>query len=228
MSAVQTFLSLFGALAAVFPITSAMSYPHKLDMHDRFSVHWFYNATESKFYFKVVANTTGWAGFAMTTNYQSPDMINYDIALGGMRGNTSYLNDYWSPKIQKPELDTKQDLTLISAAESGGITTLEFSRLADTGDTDHDVQIKNNTAIYMAWAVGQEDATDSTTFLKHADKAGGGRGHWKVAYNMMTGQVIPETTTAPTIKAAAADMRAPAILMAVTAVLQMVWVALAH
>ncbi|EDO35574.1 predicted protein [Nematostella vectensis] len=200
-----------------------MSYPHKLDMHDRFSVHWFYNATESKFYFKVVANTTGWAGFAMTTNYQSPGMINYDIALGGMRGNTSYLNDYWSSSKQKPELDTKQDLTLISAAESGGNTTLEFSRLADTGDTGRDVQIKNDTAIYMAWAVGQDDASDSTTFLKHADKAGGGRGHWKVAYNMMTGQVIPETT-----KAAAADMRAPAILMAVTAVLQIVWVVLVH
>ena len=39
---------------------------------------------------------------------------------------------------QEPDIDAQQDWSLVSGSQIGGFTTLEFSRLLDTGDTAGD------------------------------------------------------------------------------------------
>lgn len=45
-------------------------------------------------------------------------------------------------------------------------------------------------AVYFAWARGGQDATSSILFMKHGDKASGGRGHTSVGYDLFTGKEI--------------------------------------
>lgn len=86
---------LVGCLVIATVVVSAecISYSHHMKLkEDVFDVHWFVNTTDDRFYFKVVANTTGWVGLAFTTTEGAEEMINYDIALGGVRnGNETYL-----------------------------------------------------------------------------------------------------------------------------------------
>ncbi|KXJ13043.1 DBH-like monooxygenase protein 2-like [Exaiptasia diaphana] len=96
-------------------------------------------------YFKYVAKTTGWAALGWSKTASGGQMIQYDIALGGVRNtNESYLKDYYSSTLGKPTYDddVRQNLILTSATESGGFTTIEFNRETDTGDTGYDVPIQ--------------------------------------------------------------------------------------
>lgn len=56
-----------------------------------FNVSWYYNATNTRFYFRIQANTTGWAALGLTYG-DGKDMKNLDIALGGVKSGIPYLN----------------------------------------------------------------------------------------------------------------------------------------
>ncbi|KAK3715071.1 hypothetical protein QZH41_012127 [Actinostola sp. cb2023] len=194
---------ILSCLFVLFLGVESRSYPHHVTLKkDIFNVYWAYNATDQAFYFKVVAKTTGWVGFALTLEKGSANMANYDIALGGVKNNVTYLKDYWVNGKTKPTLDTKQDVIPLSASEADGTTTLEYSRKADTQDPNNqDIKIKreNDSVVYMAWARGDADANSDTDYSEHGDKAQGGRGHTAVGYNMFTGQKIePSTQTTTT------------------------------
>ncbi|XP_031553342.1 uncharacterized protein LOC116290454 isoform X2 [Actinia tenebrosa] len=138
-------------IAALYFCAESTTYPNHLTLKENvFDVHWYVNTTEDRFYFKVVANTTGWVGLAFTTYEGGEGMKDYDIALGGVRKeNETYLKDYWSTSEVKPILDSSQDLMLTSAMESNGKTTIEFNRKADTGDAA-DTPLKMNNSIFLA------------------------------------------------------------------------------
>lgn len=90
------FIASFLLVAAFVFSAESISYSHRLTLKENvFDVHWHVNTTEDRFYFKVIANTTGWVGLAFTTNEGGEDMKNYDIALGGVRSNSEkYLKVY--------------------------------------------------------------------------------------------------------------------------------------
>jgi hypothetical protein len=83
----------FLLLAVLFCGAESIVYPHHLTLKENvFDVYWYANTTDDRLYFKVVANTTGWAALGLTTNEGSAHMKNYDIALGGVRnGSMTYL-----------------------------------------------------------------------------------------------------------------------------------------
>ena len=58
--------------------------------NNKFMMSWMYNGT------KLVVNSTcqtmGWCAVGFTTTADGKGMVNYDIALGGVKENMTYLN----------------------------------------------------------------------------------------------------------------------------------------
>ncbi|KXJ14463.1 uncharacterized protein LOC110238839 [Exaiptasia diaphana] len=192
---------ILGILAVLVLHAECRSYDRHLVLKDGiFNLYYSYNATNKMFYFKVVAKTTGWVALAMTHEKGAEGMKNYDIILGGVKGvntNETYIGDYWSTTTAIPSYDNKQNVALKNAMEMDGNTTLEFSRLADTGDTSQDIKIEKGKAVYFAWARGDKDAVSNKIFQQHGNKASMGRGHTTVGYDMYTGkEITTQTTTA--------------------------------
>lgn len=52
-------------------------------------VEWSYDKHSDTLHFKVVGDTTGWLAFGFS--YKEKDMEDFDIAMGGVRNNRSYL-----------------------------------------------------------------------------------------------------------------------------------------
>jgi len=114
----------------------------------------------------MTCKTTGWCAVGFTTSSDGRNMVNYDIAVGGVTSNTPYLDDYWSTTIGTPSKDPTQNLNLIKATEAGGHTNVEFERDAETGD-DKDVQFKSNTEVWIAWAL-QSSVDGNAGLVKHS------------------------------------------------------------
>ncbi|XP_020902429.1 uncharacterized protein LOC110240950 [Exaiptasia diaphana] len=190
-----TFLVILGLLCLSI---DGMQYEHHLVLKSGvFDVYWTVNTSmiPNTVYFKYVAKTTGWAALGWSKTASGGQMIQYDIALGGVRNtNESYLKDYYSSTLGKPTYDddVRQNLILTSATESGGFTTIEFNRETDTGDTGYDVPIQNGTKTWIMWGLNPKDATDANTFAKHTEK-----GYTSLPYNMFTGKQFSSTTAQP-------------------------------
>jgi len=129
-----------------------------------FKLQWTYN--NGKLIFNMTCKTTGWCAVGFTTSSDGRNMVNYDIAVGGVTSNTPYLDDYWSTTIGTPSKDPTQNLNLIKATEAGGHTNVEFERDAETGD-DKDVQFKSNTEVWIAWAL-QSSVDGNAGLVKHS------------------------------------------------------------
>ena len=55
-----------------------------------FKLQWTYN--NSKLIFNMTCKTTGWCAVGFTTSADGQNMVNYDIAVGGVVSNAGYLN----------------------------------------------------------------------------------------------------------------------------------------
>lgn len=55
----------------------------------KFMMSWMYNGT--KLVVNSTCQTTGWCAVGFTTTADGKGMVNYDIALGGVRNMTTYL-----------------------------------------------------------------------------------------------------------------------------------------
>ena len=55
----------------------------------KFMISWMYNGT--KLVVNSTCQTTGWCAVGFTTTADGKGMVNYDIALGGVRNMTTYL-----------------------------------------------------------------------------------------------------------------------------------------
>lgn len=75
----------------------SMSYDHTLTLKEGIcEVSYTYNSSMDSFYFKLKVKTTGWAGLALTLEKGSPDMKNYDTALGGVHSSNSSNATYFN------------------------------------------------------------------------------------------------------------------------------------
>ncbi|MDD2759222.1 MAG: DOMON domain-containing protein [Methylomonas sp.] len=102
----------------------------------------------------VTAKTTGWLGIGFSAD---PLMANTDMITGGINADqTTYLTDRFSTGYSAPSADAQQNVTLTSASESDGWTSLSFSRSLNTGDSVGDYNLLNGS-YYLLWAYGSSD-----------------------------------------------------------------------
>lgn len=96
----------------------------------------------------MVVKGTGWVSLGIADN---PSMKNADYITGWVIGANTYLYDTWSIGESLPPADTerggKNDVTLVRGEEKGGVTTIVFSRLLDTGDKVADTAIVNGEMV---------------------------------------------------------------------------------
>jgi hypothetical protein len=67
-------------------------------------------------------------------------------------------------------LGGKADCSLVSSSESGGVTTITFSRKLNTGDP-YDI-VFGNSSLFLLWAYGSTDGS-GTSYPKHASTGAG-------------------------------------------------------
>lgn len=155
-----------------------------------YSVEWTVNRLTKSINFTATARTSGWVGFGFS---ESGSMNYADIIIGGVYDNkTSYFTDRHSLRPGLPDVDLSQDWYLTWASESFGLTTLNFFRNFETGDTAGDFDI-TNTPTYFIWAIGFTDE------LAHHEQ----RGAFPV--NILEEEQIvtappPEETTQPPVE----------------------------
>ncbi|XP_015776337.1 PREDICTED: DBH-like monooxygenase protein 1 homolog [Acropora digitifera] len=165
----------------------------------KFQLQWAYDKDTGMFYFNMKCKDSGWCGvgFADTTmNSDGKGMRNYDIAIGGKRGDDQYLMDYWSTGTVKPAVDELNNVTLMNATEMDGYTMVDFKRPANTGDPK-DVSIMNDTEVWIMYGSSSSDVTDQGMFGKHADDA---RQVLPMKYNLMEMAPVIPPTSASTAK----------------------------
>jgi len=121
----------------------------------------------------MVGKTTGWVsiGIGYSTAMKDSDMI-----FGWVRtdGTVQVVDTYSTGPNGPHPPDTEQggtnDITSFGGKEVNGITTIEFVRKLDTGDTK-DNPIPRNGTVKILWAVGGSDSLDS---MHDRSKAGYG------------------------------------------------------
>ncbi len=117
---------------------SSGEYDYTINVGSRFIFH--YTIVRGILYMALEEQGTGWIAIGWGG---SGDMDNYDMVIGGYNPstNSSYIFDAYSIGKVVPPPDGVQNIIDYAASESNGWTTLEFSRLLDTGDTVNDVEI---------------------------------------------------------------------------------------
>jgi len=127
------------------------------------------------------AKTNGWISCGIC---QSDSMSNCDFWTGWVEdsSNTAVLLDTWSTGESRPKED-HMDLTFLNATQSGGLTSITFSRPMKTKDTSHDYDIRNSIEV-VGWASHPKDGTASKSYSQH-NKAG-----W-IYINFVTGSTYP-------------------------------------
>jgi hypothetical protein len=132
-----------------------------------FEVRW--TSDEQNVYFGIKARTEGWVSIGLKP---SSGMKDADIILGMVSEGQAVIYDYFStgefgPHLPDTELGGSYDIIEFGGSETGGITTIEFSRALVTGDSyDHDLA---EGTIQIIWAYGSADETDQ----RHTSRGSG-------------------------------------------------------
>jgi len=144
-----------------------------------YKLYWSMDA--SYIYFKVSASSTGWMALGlsgapkMDSNKMPPGN---DIAMGFRNPlvpgcETGCINDYSTVVYDVPILDPVGNAEIVSFTEDdiNGISTMEWKRLLDTGDSANDRVITPNTDFYVLYAIQASSKPDSvTSFAPHTTK----------------------------------------------------------
>ncbi|XP_031564421.1 uncharacterized protein LOC116299844 isoform X2 [Actinia tenebrosa] len=134
------------------PSPTPSSLTNKLQFNNgNFNLTWGYLSESQEIEFKVRAKTTGYVAVGMTkTNYGMKDL---DLFFAGVTSysRTVYLKDKHVNGYKAPRQDAKQDYTLISGSQFGGITTIHCKRKLITND-NKDIQIQAGEKVYFAFA----------------------------------------------------------------------------
>ena len=70
-------------------VVHALNYATFSSGDGNFKLHWTYS--NNKLVFNMTCKATGWCAVGFTENPGGRGMVNYDIAAGGVDGNSSYL-----------------------------------------------------------------------------------------------------------------------------------------
>ncbi len=156
----------WGAMAAWFASGSAMSatcgpdttYAPTSDYSLTFRV------CDNSFVGTVTARATGWVAVGFSRDQFMPGT---DVFMAGVLPNaTAYGLDAFAFLRNPPVPDPSQDVTLLSAGESNGITSYTFTRLLNTGDSrDFDL----TDGAYYILAAFQSTSDDLTVRHSFSD-----------------------------------------------------------
>lgn len=95
----------------------------------------------------------GWVGFGISRN---GGMKGADMAiLSKPSGSDWVLNDYHSEDFVTPQLDSSQDLHLLSVSVSGGVKSFTWTRRIESCDTTDDLDV-GDLANWVIFAKGRE------------------------------------------------------------------------
>jgi len=103
--------------------------------------------------FTLSARTTGWVGFGFST---SKAHLNTDMVIGKVVNGVPVIEDFFSRTSAQIEKDTIENFELIGGSEINGVTTINFVRALDTGDSLQDIAIPN-APVLVQLAFGQTD-----------------------------------------------------------------------
>ncbi|KAL6048066.1 formyltetrahydrofolate dehydrogenase [Balamuthia mandrillaris] len=141
----------------------------------------YYSVEGASIAFALYGNFSGWMAVGISTDgSMTSSGDGSDVMLGYVNDDEcseGCLNDYWvTSKSGSPpvKLDTSvegtSDVTLVAGGEDDGITTIEWSRLLDTGDNVTDRVIDPNSEISLIYACNIGTVPSSTSsFVQHSD-----------------------------------------------------------
>jgi hypothetical protein len=98
----------------------------------------FWSATDSEIYFALQANTTGYVAIGIEPGLIMTDV---DLIYGSVNGSDISVADAYSSSLMTGSIQNDTalggtfDVLEYSVSEVGGVTTFEFRRLLDTGDS---------------------------------------------------------------------------------------------
>jgi cytochrome b561 len=122
-----------------------------------FLLYW--EAAEKTAHFGIRAQTQGWVclGIEPTRVMAEADMIFGWVDAGGTAGALDcYSTGLFGPHPPDEELGGQQHLLAFAGREQGGVTTFEFSRVLETGDT-YDKPLSREGKYKIIWATGVSD-----------------------------------------------------------------------
>jgi len=177
---------------AVFDV-DALKYASFDSGDGNFMLQWTYN--NDKLIFNMTCKTTGWCAVGFTTSADGRNMVDYDIALGGVASNRSYLDGYQSTSTGVPPKDPSPDYKLIEASEDNGYTNMQFERSTTTDGDDKDVQFGKDSDVWIVWAWRRNDDASSglNSNLKHSST-----GVSKRKYNLIKEAMNPSSAASET------------------------------
>ena len=100
------------------------------------------------------ATTIGWLAFGLSDGTPAHQLA--DMVQGSVTGATCTLRDAWSTSKSTPSADGSQDVTAGACSESGGVTTMTFTRPLKSPDTLTDLEIVNRNML-VQWAYSASD-----------------------------------------------------------------------
>ncbi len=129
-------------------------------------------------------NTEGWISLGFEPSVAMKDA---DMAIGWVENGEGFLLDCYStgetgPHPPDTDLEGTDDMDLVSSSESGGWTSITFSRPLNTGDSETDRVIDPNGKITVIWAMGPTDDWRD-------DHGRGGTRRGTFTVNLETGEV---------------------------------------
>jgi hypothetical protein len=132
-----------------------------------FEVRW--TSDDRNIYFGIKAKTEGWVSLGLDPVSQMEDA---DMIFGMVKDGEAVISDQFStgafgPHSPDTELGGSDDIVDFGGQEADGFTTIEFSRLLDTGDT-YDNVLSEGT-VKIIWAYGSADDFD----VKHINDGSG-------------------------------------------------------
>ncbi|KAF6023519.1 moxd1 [Bugula neritina] len=153
-----------------------------------FNVSWSFGETtpDSEIVFTISARTEGWVGLGFSPNGA---MTGADLIVAWIDSEgTSHLMDMHATGNQLPLVDSSQDVSLVSASEVNGVTSVTFKRKINTCD-DEDAVIMTSTT-RLIYAFGDTDPTNNV--LSSLNYHGATNRGVKSVYLLDTASKIPD------------------------------------
>jgi len=120
-----------------------------------FRMKWRVDAT--KIYFELECGTLGYCGVGWGADTKAAGHLDSDMYVAWVDSTgTAKMLDTWSTKKTVPTTDPTQDFEELKALEDGGVTSIQFARLLDTGDTENDLAIRD-APVLVQWCVHSDD-----------------------------------------------------------------------
>ncbi|CAG7717353.1 unnamed protein product [Allacma fusca] len=161
--------------------TTNGNWTHTADLKKIVGVDFKWEATDPDYVLmEMSSKTMGYVSVGFCPEWHG-SMEGCDLVIGWVDDTTGkgHLNDYHALSNTVPVKDTSQDYELISAKQTGFLTTITFKRKWNTGDVN-DADLEKNK-VQLIWSWHPEDV-DSQGIIKAHDK--NTRGHTRVMISM--------------------------------------------